>query len=239
MQILEVNDNYKHIGIHTRTQTVGKELDMVNDFIEFRKCSFEEKPDNQLIIFIEAKINNAYPDLIFAEYNPSSYERWTDSRNSLDLNDLRILNVIFERKKIKSEDIIKELSIKYKGLLMSLEKLYDSELIDRKVGYWEIHDLNFIGVRKIESVEAKISKWNEVLHQALLNKNFSSESSVLSKIKGDPKDEVCRTFNEFGIGIYLYNDIKFSRRTEPKYYDIPINHNSLLLNEWVGRILNN
>ena len=88
-------------------------------------------------------------------------------------------------------------------------------------------------------MEAKISKWNEVLHQALLNKNFSSESSVLSKIKGDPKDEVCRTFNEFGIGIYLYNDIKFSRRTEPKYYDIPINHNSLLLNEWVGRILNN
>lgn len=239
MQIIEVHNNYKHIGINARTQTAGKELDMVNNFIEFRKSNFKERSDNHLIVFIEAKINNAYPDLIFAEYNPLRYERWTDNRNLLDLNDLRVLNFIFERKYIKSEEIIRELSIKYKGLLISLEKLYDSELIERKSGYWTIHDLDFIGIRKIESVEAKISKWYEVLHQALLNKNFSSESSVLSKIKGNPKEEVCKTFNEFGIGIYLYNDIKFSRRSEPKYYEIPINHNSLLLNEWVGRILNN
>ena len=239
MQILEVHNNYKHIGIHARTQTVGKELDMVNSFIEYRKSSFKEKEDKQLVIFIEPKINNAYPDLIFAEYNSSSYENWTNSRNSLDLNDLRVLYYIYERKFIVSEDIIKGLSIKYKGLLMSLEKLYDSKLIERKNGFWAVYDPNFIGIRKIESVEAKISKWNDVLQQALLNKNFSSESSVLSKIKGNPKEEICNAFNEFGIGIYLYNDIEFSRRSKPQHYEIPINHNSLLVNEWVGRILNN
>lgn len=239
MPIIEIRDNYEHIGIHSRKPTYGKELDMVNDFINYRISYYQEKPERQLAIFVEPKINNAYPDIIFAEYNPNIYESWVDIRNTLDLFDMKILNCIINHELISSEDIVRELSIKYKGLLFSLEKLYDSKLIYRTNSKWTALKENVIGLLNIECVEAKISKWHEVFQQALLNKSFSSESSVLTKLKGNPRNDICKTFDDFGIGIYLFDDIEFSRLSMPYNNNIPINHNSLYLNEWIGRILNN
>lgn len=239
MPIIEINGDFSNVGINTRKQTAGVELDMVNSFIEYRKSRFNERSEKQLAIFVEPKINNAYPDIVFAEYNPFAFEKWTDVRNDIEISDLKILNYIYCKKETSSEQIIKELSVKYKGLLISLEKLYDSNLISRINRKWVISDPDFIGVKKIETVEAKISKWNEVFQQALLNKNFASESSVLSKRKADPSDTVFSTFNEFGIGIYLFNDIEFSTVSKAQKKRIPINHNSLFINECIGKILNN
>lgn len=238
MPIIEIQRNFENIGIQSRKQTIGLELDMVNNFIKYRKTLFDEKSDKQMAIFVEPKINNAYPDIVFAEYNPILFEQWNRYRNHLDLSDLKILSIIYDYSSITSEEIVKKLSVKYKGLLLSIEKLYDAQLIDRADGKWGIVNGSFFGLKKIECVEAKISKWNEVFQQALLNKTFSSESSVLSKLKGDPRDSICTTFNEFGIGIYVYKDYAFSRLSKPKKKNIPMNYNSLIINEWIGRILN-
>lgn len=238
MPIIEFNNSYENIGIQTRKQTVGIELDMVKNFIEHKKTRFSEKPDKNLAIFIEPKINNAYPDIIFAEYNPTSYELWSKLRNELDIFDLKVLSFIYSTNETTSDEIINKLSIKYKGLLHSIEKLYDAKLICRQDSKWSIINKKFWGLRKIECVEAKISKWNEVFQQAVLNTTFSSESSVLSKVKRDPRDNIRTAFSNFGIGIYIYDDLGFSNISKPRKVKIPINHNSLLINEWIGRTLN-
>lgn len=239
MAAIEVYDNYSFLGINSRPITEGQEFDMVREFIEFKKQSFQESSQKKLAIFLETKINNAYPDVIFAEYNPKFYERWNDNRNRLSTQDLKVLHFIFSKKNVTSQRMIKELSIQYKTLLCSLEALLDAGVIDRKDGHWVVpNKKNIFGVKRIEAVEAKISKWDEVMQQAIVNKSFASESFVLSKRKRKPKTEIVERMSSFGIGIYLYDDEHFSCYSSAEHKKFPNNYNSIYLNECIGRILN-
>jgi len=87
LEIIEVYNNYSFLGINSRPITEGQEFDMVSEFINFRKDSFKATSQKQLAIFIETKINDAYPDVVFADYNPQFYENWNDHRNKLSTND--------------------------------------------------------------------------------------------------------------------------------------------------------
>ena len=99
MEILEVYNNYSSLGIISRPITQGEEFDMVQQFIDYRKNSFKPSSTKNLAIFIETKINDAYPDVIFAEFNPSKYDNWTTARNNLSTMDLKLLHYIFLQKK--------------------------------------------------------------------------------------------------------------------------------------------
>lgn len=239
MSIIEVYDNYSCLGINSRPITSGQEFDMVNEFINYKKEIFKETSQKKLAIFIETKINNAYPDVIFAEYNPYFYETWNKNRDNLTTDDLKILHYIFSKRNVTSRKIIKDLSIQYKSLLCSLEALIDAELIDRKNKYWIIPNKSDIfGVKRIEAVEAKISKWDKVMQQAIINKSFASDSFVLSKRKHEPRSEVVEKISSFGIGIYLYDDEHFSCYKPSQHNRFPSNYNSIYLNECIGKILN-
>ena len=239
MDIIEVYDNYEHLGIMTRPITIGEEFNMVREFIDYRKESYVPKSGKNMMIFIETKINDSYPDIIFTEYDERFFEKWNDKRNRLTASDLKVLHYIFLKKSVSSQRIIRDMSISYKSLLISLEALLDAELIDRNNQKWIIADRNGIfGVRKIEAVEAKISKWDQVLQQAIINKAFSSESFILSKRKRRPDLEVLEKTSSLGIGIYLYDSENFMKYSSANRNKIPSNYNSIFLNECIGRIIN-
>lgn len=239
MEILEVYNNYSSLGINSRPITEGEEFNMVKQFIDFKKASFKPTSTKNLAVFVETKINDAYPDVVFAEYNPCHYERWNTSRNNLSTADLKLLHFIYSRRNVTSQRLIKELSIQYKTLLLSLEALLDAELIVRKDGYWVIpNSREIFGVKRIEAVEAKISKWDVVMQQAIINKAFASESFVLSKRKREPDSDVVKRMNAFGIGIYLYDSEQFSCFAPATRNRFPSNYNSIYLNECIGRIIN-
>lgn len=238
MAIIEIHDNYSELGIQSRQITQGQEFDMVQEFIEFRKETFKEKSTKQLAIFLETKINGSYPDIVFAEYNPYSYESWKKSRNNLSINDMKILHYIFINRKVTSQKIVSDLSINYKDLLFSLERLFDSALIDRENEAWVNSKKEIFGVSKVEAIEAKISKWDQAMQQALINRSFASESSVLAKKKNNPKLDIIDKMSTFGIGIYLYDNCNFSTVASAKKTKFPCNYNSIYINECIGRILN-
>ncbi len=223
----------------TRPITEGAEFDMVKSFIDYKKESFKSSPHRELAIFVETKINGTYPDIVFAEFDPAFYEKWNSHRNKLTTSDLKVLHFILSKRNVTSQRIAQELSIQYRTLLQSLETLMDSGLLSRKNGYWVIQNRKeAFGVKNIEAVEAKISKWDEVMQQAILNKSFASESFVLSKRKRKPDDEVVQRIRSFGIGIYLYNNSQFFRYTDARRNRFPVNYNSIYLNECIGKILN-
>lgn len=239
MEIFEVYNNYSSLGIISRRITKGEEFDMVREFIDYKKNLFKVSSRKNLAIFIETKINRTYPDIIFAEYDPRKYEKWNTARSNLTTIDLKILYFIFSKRGVTSQRIVKEISIKYKDLLQSLESLLDADIIMRKDNYWIIKNrADLFGVKKIETVEAKISKWEEVLQQAIINKTFASESFILSKRKHEPKVEVVQRISSFGIGIYLYDNSQFSCVVPAERSRFPSNYNSIYLNECIGKIIN-
>ncbi|GAU78155.1 transcriptional regulator [Fusibacter sp. 3D3] len=235
--MIEIYDNYKEFGILTRKITEGKEFDMVRKFIDFKKNEFNKTSENDLAIFIEPKVNNAYPDVVFVEYNPDNYEKWIPNRNNISNIELKILYHMISSGPLNASDIVAQLGVNWKDVMLSVEKLYDSKLIQRRNKNWSVKSKKTIFLNKIEAVEAKIGKVNDVLQQAIINKAFASESYILSN-KNAKVNATWDKFEEFGIGIYLNEDDHFLRYKKSNINSFPVSFQSILFNEWIGRILN-
>lgn len=235
--IIEIYDDYRDLGILNRKITKGKEFDLVRSYIDFRSNIFEASSVKKLAIFIESKVNNTYPDIVFVEYNPENYSLWNRQRSELKNQDLKILYHIYIQSGLHATDIVNQLGVSWKDALLSIERLYDSNLIIRKENRWLISDAEKISVLKIEAVEAKLNKWDQVLQQTIINKNFASESYALSVEESKPKTEILKKFNRFGIGVCLKNGETFRTLKKAKISTMPVSFNSICINEWIGKII--
>ena len=94
------------------------------------------------------------------------------------------------------------------------------------------------GIRKIKAIEAKISDWNNVFQQALMNRLFASESYVLTPVS-KPSTPIFEHAKQNGIGIFsLPQGEKFKTKWKPKLTSgLPVSYASWLFNEWIGRRL--
>lgn len=236
--IIEVYDNYHKLGIKNRIITEGREIELVREYIDYRKEIFEPSTEKKLAVFLEAQVSNSYPDIVFVEYNPENYIDWNTIRTNLKKDDLKILYHIYFMGGLEATDITMQLGVTWKDAFLSIERLYDSKLIKRDNHKWGLIDDKKITTHKIEAVEAKINQWDQVLQQSIINRNFASESYALSVSKSKPRKEVLTKFKKFGVGVCLKNGNSFDVIKEAKKTEIPVSFNSILFNEWIGRILN-
>lgn len=236
MEKVTIIDNSIDIGIKFRNQTEGPELNLVYNFIDNISSTFKHKTNN-LAIFVEPLVDTTYPDIVFLEYSPKYIDKWKYARNKLDKNDIKLLSIIKQFESITSPSLYNRTKIEYKTLLSSLEKLLDSELIDRKNQKWMIKPTKEIFyTKKITSVEAKINQLDNLLQQADINNWFSSESYALSSVK-KPQKKTIEKFINYGIGLYSMNDNKLWELTKAKRQSIPNNYASWMFNEWLGRYI--
>lgn len=236
--IIEIYNNYHEIGIKNRTITEGKEIELVREYIEYRKNSFHALSDRKMAIFLETKVENAYPDIVFVEYNPGNYENWNKAREVLEKRDLKVLYHLYYIGGGNLTNLVTQLGLTWKEAGLAIERLYDSQLITRKDGKWSLIDEKQISTYTIQAVEAKINKWDEVLQQGIINRNFASESYALSVLKTKPKKEMLNKFKRFGVGLCVKHGDSFEVIKTAKQSSIPVSFNSILFNEWIGRILN-
>lgn len=121
----------------------------------------------------------------------------------------------------------------------SLKLLLDASIVDTNHrNIWSFNEKHFFGVKNIECIEAKISNVDKVINQAFLNTTFASESYILIRRKISINDYSLEKAKHFGLGIYLYNGLIFNKCLKAKIKRFPSNYNSLIINEFVGRILN-
>lgn len=233
-----IYNNYSEIGIKNRTITEGREMDLVREYIEYRQNAFRASSHNKLAIFIEPQVGNSYPDIVFVEYNPENYLNWNKYRNSLEKKELKILYHIYATRGIDLEGIVTQLGVTWKEAGISLEKLYDSTLITRENKKWILKKKDTIITNKIQAVEAKIDKIDDVLQQSIINKNFAAESYALIDTKKKLKSDIVSKFGHFGVGLYLKKGNSFEILKHAKVANIPLSFNSIMFNEWIGRILN-
>ena len=91
--------NIKDIGLYTRPSTQGDELDLVEDFIEYYIRNFlKSNKTNNLAIFVEPKVASGFPDIVFASYSPKILENWSEQRENLETNDLKVLSQLLMTK---------------------------------------------------------------------------------------------------------------------------------------------
>ena len=238
--VMEVSSSCKHNDIVVRQSMPGKEAEMVRQFIEYRQMNFQPTSQKNLMIFVEPQINHSYPDIVFVEYNPEKFIEWNPIRNELIKTDYKILYHICIRGNLNGEDIVSNLGVSWKETIQAIEKLYDAKLIRRKSGRWQPYKKNLFGTEKIEAVEAKIYKLNEVYKQALQNQTFASESYILSNQQIDfDKNIHINKVKKAGIGVYIRGSSNegFKMILQSKKREIPVSFNSIFFNEWIGRVI--
>lgn len=238
-KVILFNDAIPQIGLMTRKVTKGAELELVEKFINFKISEFEKsRKRTYLAVFREPQIESGYPDVVFAEYSPTAFEKWTDARFFLTNSDLKVLQHIIACDGTEAITLIRQLGIDAKSLLLTLEKLLDAKMIKREAKTWKAYNINKIfGIKKLIAVEAKIKNWSAVLQQALLNKWFASESYALSKLSKKPTKRVVDLFENNGVGMYIFNG-EFKKINNSQILQLPSCYGSFMFNEWIGRRLN-
>lgn len=240
-RILEISKNNSNINF--RHPTLGKELNLVDNFMDYKIDKFMKKKrikeDIALAVLKEPEIDATYPDIIFVEYNKKNIYNWNENRKNLNNQDLKILYYLYSTKGLEAKEIVTKLGIRYVTLMQSIEKLLDSKLIKRENRLWQVADPeNFFAVKNIETVEAKINQWESALRQAVRNSRFSSECYVLSELKLNPNKHTIEKFDDLGIGMYIKKDNSFKQISKAKRNIIPNSYTSLMIGEIIGNSIN-
>lgn len=228
------NKDLPNLGLYTRTSTQGEELVLVKQFIDYYCNRFlHDNKFYNLAVFIEPRVSSGFPDIVFASYVPTIMDNWSDVRMHLNTSDLKILSFLISTKNCNGAEIISALKLPEKQVITSLEKLYDAKLISRTRNAWRPRELKHIySIKKLVSVEAKISDIRRVAEQSFINMWFASHSYALTNSEC-PQSNTIQKFSKSGIGLYCKGKT-FKKVLEARKLDLPSSYLSLQFNEWIG-----
>jgi len=222
------------IDIKFRKERIGPEQELINEFLKCHKEFFLEKKLEVTPLF-EPYAEIGIPDILLIFWDKSLCESWNPQRNKLTKTDIKIVHYIstFGRKGICKSDISIFLNFEPKKLNQSLDRLSNADLIEdlhKKVKIKKIKEIFFI--RKIISIEAKISNWKSAINQAIVNENFASHSYVLLP----EKSVSSKVLSSFAgrIGLLTNDGEKNLLRKEAQQTKIPGSYFSWVLNEYLG-----
>lgn len=225
--------NQPELGLFFRKSTTGKELDLVEEFVdEYQKEFLRYNKKKSLAIFIEPRLESGFPDIVFAKYQPDFVYNWNSKRSELDEQTLKILSLLISFKGLSSKKISR-FGFSDEEILISIEKLLDAELITRVNEMWKSKNFKEIcGITELIAVEAKMANNSKVLEQAITNTWFSSESyTLINSI--NPNKKTIESYNSKGIGMYGKKE-RFSKLIKAKKNSLPTSYITLQFNEWIG-----
>ena len=153
--------------------------------------------------------------------------------------DLKILHYISAKKSrgISLKRLISNLGFSSKTVESTIDRLTKSKLVeikDERVSISLLEDAFFI--QDIVAIEAKMKNWKKAIEQAQLNLNFSSQSYVL--VPERKKSTLSRFKSETATGLITYDGNKAKVVKRSKNNKLPSSYYSWLINEHVGKFIN-
>ena len=230
------NYSRRDIGYFARTNTIGKEYDMVKKYIDFLVKKYSKLSTKKAAIFIEPQIETGYPDIVIVEYHSTPPTPWNEIRNDLSITDLKILYYIQKNKSISIFRISEILGFPIESVNKSVIKLSKCGLIYLSATKKYVRNTkleSYCRINKIIAIEAKIDKWQAAIRQANNNIWFATESYILLN-KENCSNGILETCKNLGIGIILVNG-KIRTELESTKRKFPISYASLQFNEWILR----
>ena len=76
---------------------------------------------NNLAIFVEPKVASGFPDIVFASYSPKILENWSEQRENLETNDLKVLSQLLMTKGSTGSELITRLKMPEKDTIQAIE----------------------------------------------------------------------------------------------------------------------
>jgi hypothetical protein len=219
-------------GLYGKPSRSGPEADLVMDFIQ---SSLPEPGDNEsMTVFIEPRLGNLRPDIVIIYWDPDITFVWPTARQFLSLLDLQLIQMLFLTSPL-TENELKDF-FPARKLIPALDRLYAADCVYLQNEKWLLKELSCLfAIRRIISVEAKLSDVSKALDQAFANTWFSSESYVLTPRK-QHRSMTIELARSYGVGLWnLKKDGKVEQMLESKNYPVPFSYGSWVFNEMVWR----
>ena len=216
-------------------QRITDEFKFLNKFLD--SGYFDKFNNNNFTLIQEPFTEVGFADLVCVSWRKPLNDFWTENRNKLTKDDIKILHHLYNCSLFKSsEEIVRELGFSEREVEKILFRLYDANLIvenvnKNRVKIKPLRDIFFI--REIIAIEAKLKDWKGALRQSLNNISFASKSFSLlpeTTINKHLLDYYKRT----DVGLLSFNST-CREVVKPKRSKIPTNITSWYFNEYVGR----
>jgi len=211
----------------------GPEADLLDRFLR-NGLPFEAR--TQPVVFKEPEMPTGFPDLV-AVY-PSQRKFVLNSfRTELTAQHLKLLYHFSTVRSSDLKSLSKKLSYSPAKIAMLVNGLLNSDLIYSKGERIYLRSLeNIFATKKIVSIEAKISKWQDAIYQAIANTWFASHSYILLP---DMKsfDLINPRARAVGVGVLSFDGKKTKILVPAKNLKLPGSYGSWMLNEWTLRHL--
>ena len=235
-RIIIFDHNINNIGLCTRHVTQGEEFKLVQDFIDYYIHMFlQNNKKNNLAVFIEPKIASGFPDIVFASYSTKILDNWSDKREKLTINELKVMAHLIMSDGCTGRELMSILKLSEKVTIQAIENLLDAKMIQRLDGKWRPVNMKKIyNIKKLISIEAKMTDMKKVAEQSLINTWFASQSYALISIP-NPQNNTIRNFQKQGTGLYCKRK-RFEKIVEAQKLRLP-SYISLQFNEWIGNTL--
>ncbi|MCH3975182.1 MAG: hypothetical protein LKF49_04105 [Bifidobacterium tibiigranuli] len=224
-------------NLRVRKPTEGPEIDLVRRFVE-DVCNRNAHSSRRTreIVFLEPRIDSGYPDIVIAHYDDSVLDDWSLDRALLSDTELRILSYLVQRHcGLYEDDLTQTLGFSMSRMTESLQLLADCHMVNRIGKRWKAAGRSsFLGIRKLVTIEAKMSSAASALSQAFRNTRFASHSYVLLG-SSHPTTKTCEAYERLGVGLLASS--RFEEIVKPEKHMLPGCYVTLQFNEWIGRSL--
>lgn len=218
-------------GLTPRKTRNGPEYDFLQKYLQGYLPSTPK--GQELTVFIEPNVDSVFPDAVAVYWDLNTAEKWNEQRMLLSKQDIRLLHYF----SLVNTTTYSNLEIAFScNLHKSLKRLEEAQLIKKnKLDYWSIKPLkNIFAVKRLITIEAKISDWQGGLLQAFFHTWFASESYLLiSKL---PKGkQLVDDASRLGIGIATDKVALENSLAKARCENIPKSYASWLFNEWAWK----
>lgn len=220
-----------------RNQVDTEEYRFLKSFLEtdfFER--FSRSTRNDLVVIEEPYTGFGYADAVGVIYDKSISETWTDARNALQGDDVKILHHLYLTKRGRCpERLILELGFPTRRLSRAIDRLARAGMIiqlkDGRIKIQSIKKVFF--VKEIVAVEAKLRDWKGALTQSRNNLSFCSRSYSLFPATAI-RPHIKRQYTDTGVGIVSHGSHNRIEVASTKR-SIPSNLSSWHFNEYIGR----
>lgn len=224
--LLDNNSRIDGLSASFRQHAGGAECKLIDWFLE--QDAIRPPRGCRTTLFREPRLESGFPDLVAVIWHEATAREWSDARASLTSAEMRILHFLVHRGPCTEAELS---AIFVRQLSSRLERLLDAATVRRTRSHWIARPLSKIfAVRRLVAIEAKLSRWTDVLQQAQLNTWFASESYVL--VPKLPKSEsFYDSARSHGIGIWTQESGEVYSAAQDAT-GLPRSYASWLFNEW-------
>ena len=214
-----------------RRPTEGAENDLVMRYIEFGLP--KPSPNYRCQIFIEPRVEEAFPDIVAAYWDADVAATWPGRRAALEYRELRVLHYLYLAHQASVPTLAKIFG--KKQVEQSINLLTDAEVIRINNEIVRLQPMRQVfALRKIIAIEAKMVATRRGLEQAFRNTWFASESYLLSE-RETKNEDIISTATNFGVGLISVTTKIASAKTKARRVNIPASYASWYFNEWCWR----